>query len=421
LQVYFELLVLLLLTRAAGEATERVSLPASAGEIAAGIMFAAVAAWLGNTHIFASQLASSDVLYTAANLGIFFLVLLAGIEMEPKEIAQSAPGSFAVAFGGMILPLAGGYSLAWLFLPDSELKQVQALLTGVALSISAIPATVKVLTDFGQLHSRIGKMVVSAAVIDDVLGLLLLAILLAVIQTGNVPDLGSFVLLLAKIFGFFALTVALGAHVYPRVSRGLKTMQATALEFSALSAVALAYGLLAEALGMHWMLGAFMAGLYFEQFRVGFRAYNEMRVIFTAVTRGLLGPLFFAYIGLRVDLGALTAVPLFLFLLIVVGFFGKLVGAGLPAYWVGLSRRESLAVGVGMSARGAVELVVISIAYEAGVFARGNQDHAIVAHLFSSLILMGVVTTLVAPILLRSILRRNEGKGGPPDSARRRS
>jgi Kef-type K+ transport system membrane component KefB len=74
-----------------------------------------------------------------------------------------------------------------------------------------------------------------------------------------------------------------------------------------------------------------------------------------------------------------------------------------------------------MSARGAVELVVISIAYEAGVFAQGNQDYAIVAHLFSSLILMGVVTTLVAPILLRSILRRNEGKGGPPDSARRRS
>ncbi len=192
--------------------------------------------------------------------------------------------------------------------------------------------------------------------------------------------------------------------VYPRVRRGIELMQATALEFTALAVVGLAYGLFAELLGMHWILGAFMAGLFFEPSRVGQRTYDEMKLICETLTRGALGPLFFAYIGLRVDPGAIGAVPLFLFLVITVAFLGKFVGAGLPAWMAGLNVRQASAVGVGMSARGAVELVVLSIAFEQGVFAAGNNDDPIVANLFSSLILMGVFTTLLAPILLRRVL-----------------
>jgi len=211
-------------------------------------------------------------------------------------------------------------------------------------------------------------------------------------------------LILAKVVAFFAVTVTLGTRVYPRVSRGLKALQVAAMELSALAAVALGYGLLAEALDMHWILGAFMAGLFFEKSRVGSKAYNEMKLICGAVTSGLLAPLFFASIGLRVDLTAIAAVPLFLILLIAIAFAGKLVGSGLPALWTGLNRREGLAVGIGMSARGAVELVVLSIAYESGLFFQGENSDPIVAYLFSSLVLMGVVTTLLTPILIRRTL-----------------
>jgi Kef-type K+ transport system membrane component KefB len=107
------------------------------------------------------------------------------------------------------------------------------LLTGVALSISAIPATVKVFADLDLLHTRVGETVVSAALFDDVLGLLLLAVLVAVIETGHIPDFVTLTLLLSKVALFFAITVALGAHVYPRISRGIKAMRATAIEFSA--------------------------------------------------------------------------------------------------------------------------------------------------------------------------------------------
>jgi len=407
LEVFLELLILLIVGRACGEAAERLRQPASAGEIFAGIVLAAIVAWFGQDIPFVAALVSSEALIYTADVGIFCLVFLAGIEMEPKEVAQSPVRSLAVAIGGMVVPLIGGVALAWLFLPDSEQRQTLALLTGIVLSITALPATVKVLEEFDLLHTRVGELIVGAALFDDVLGLFLLAVLLAVIETGHVPEMATLALLIGKVVVFFTITVVLGAHVYPHVSRGLNLMQAAAFEFSALAVIGLAYGLLAEALGMHWVLGAFMAGLFFEPSRVGITAYNEIKLIFTAVTSGFLAPLFFVSIGLRVDLAALTGVPLFLLLLLAAAFLGKVLGAGLPALWTGLPRREALAVGVGMSARGAVELVVLSIAYDAGLFAQADHTDPVTRHLFSSLVLMGVVTTMLAPVLLRYIFPRS--------------
>jgi Kef-type K+ transport system membrane component KefB len=410
LAVFLQLFVLLLLTRAFGEAAERFGQPASVGEILAGVALAAVAVQFGDAIPLMAALTENRVLEAVANVAIFFLVLLAGIEMQPGELAEASRHSLLVALGGVVVPFAGGFALAWAFLPETDHKQAQAVMVAVALSISAIPATIKVFSDSGLLHTRLGETVVSAAVFDDIIGLFLLAVLVSLIETGNVPDLTTFSILLVKVVAFFAVTIALGAHVYPRVSRGAKALQAASMELSALAAVALGYGLLAEALGMHWILGAFVAGLFFEPSRVGSKAYNEIKLIFGAVTRGFLGPLFFASIGVRVDLTAVTGVPVFLVLLVLVAFFGKLLGAGLPALWAGFDRRESLAVGVGMSARGAIELVVLSIASEAGLFAQGDQGHPVVAHLFSALILMAVATTLLTPLLLRLILKR----GSPP-------
>ena len=399
-----QVLLLLLLARALGEAAERLGQSASVGEIATGVLLALIAAWLPWEIDLLTGLAESETLARIADLAIFFLVLLAGVELEPREIAENSAGALAVALGGMVLPLVAGAALAWAALPATDLRQAQALMVGVALSISAIPATVKVLTELGLLHSRLGETVVAAAIFDDVLGLFLLAVLLGLIEGGRVPDLGTLGLLLVKIAGFFAITVALGAHVYPRVRKGLKVMQIAAVEFSALVAVALAYGLLAEVLGLHWVLGAFMAGLYFERARVGHLAYTEMKVTLSALAYGLLGPIFFAFIGLRVDLGALTAIPLLLVLLIAAAFLGKILGAGLPALAIGLPRREALGVGIAMSARGAIELVVLSIAYEAGLF---PDDDPVAGPLFSALVLTAVVTTLATPILLRRAVPPN--------------
>jgi Kef-type K+ transport system membrane component KefB len=406
MELFLEVIVLLAVTRILGEAAERLGHPALVGEVIAGILLAALAMRIGDAVPFLTRLATSEALDYVASLGIFFIVLSAGIEMKPREFTEHSADAFAVAFGGVLVPLATGFALAALFLPESGLKHAQALFVGVALSVTAIPATIRVFTAFGLLHSRVGQMVLSAAIFDDILALFLLAILTAVIGTGEVPDLMALGLLLAKVVVFFFVTISLGVHAYPRISRRLKGLRAAALEFSALLAVALAYGLLAEALGMHWVLGAFLAGLYFEPSRVGGENYQDIKLIVTGVTGGLLGPLFFAYIGLRIDVGAITAVPLFLSLVITVAILGKVLGAGLPALMLGLKRREALAVGVGMTSRGAVELIVVGIAYEAGITTRAGAGDPVVDNLISALVLTAVLTTLLAPILLRRILRR---------------
>ncbi len=408
MEVFSELLFFLIVARLFGEATERAGHPSSVGEIIAGMTLAGVVLMFGDDLSFLHHLPESKVLSMVENVGIFALVLLAGIEMEPDEIAKHSKAYMAVAAGGMIVPLLGGVALAWWFLPSSELKQAQVMITGVAFSISAIPVSVKILTDMGQMHSAAGRTIIAAALFDDIYGLFLLAIVLALVETGQVPDPAAFALLVGKVVAFFVITVLLGTHVYPRFSKHLKAMQAASIEFSALAAVAIAYGWLAEVLGMHWILGAFMAGLYFESSRVGVRAYRDLRLFFSVVTQGFLGPLFFLSIGLRVSLDAVIEIPLFLVLVIAIAFFGKLVGAGVPSLMTGLSKREAAAVGVGMNARGAVELIVLSIAQQAGLFEYVPGDGPIVRNLYSALVLMGVVTTVLSPLLLRRILRKVE-------------
>ena len=409
MEIFLQILVVLILARLFGEAAERLGQSASVGELLAGIALALAGLYLAPLTPWLSGLAElqeSAVLAHLGTLGIFFLVLMAGIEMQPKEIAETSKAAFLVALGGMLVPLAAGCGFGWLILPEGPLKVPQALVIGVAMSITAIPATVKVLSEFDLLHSKLGETVVAAAVFDDVFGLFLLAVVTAVVQTGSLPDLGSALWLLGKIALFFAITIALGVHIYPRVSRGLKQMQADALELSALVIAALAYGLLAELLGMHWILGAFVAGLYFESARVGAAAYRDIRVTVAAITGGVLGPFFFVSIGLTVELEAIAAVPLVLGALIVLAFAGKALGAGLTARMAGLPGPAALAAGVAMTSRGAVELVVLSVAYEAGVFAVADGDAAVVRHLFSALVIMALANTFLMPLALRAALRR---------------
>jgi Kef-type K+ transport system membrane component KefB len=178
------------------------------------------------------------------------------------------------------------------------------------------------------------------------------------------------------------------------------------LELSALVIAALAYGILAELLGMHWIVGAFMAGLYFEGARVGEAVYRDIRVTVAAITGGVLGPFFFVSIGLSVELEAIAALPVIVGALIVLAFAGKMLGAGLSARLAGLPWSAALAVGVGMTSRGAVELVVLRVAQEAGVFAAGDGDPAVVRYLFSALVIMALANTFLMPVALRAVLRR---------------
>lgn len=402
MDLFFVLLVLLVATRSLGEVAEWLGQPALVGELIAGIVLGTVAAQHTELLPHIAGLDKSPVFDSIIDLGMFFIMLFAGVELQPSQLIRYSRGAFVVAIFGMLLPMALGVGLGWAFLPASDSLLAQCIFLGTALAITAVPATVRILMDLGRLDSPSGQIIVSAAVFDDILSLILLAVLTALMEAGQGGDL-DLVPLALKILAFFAITTVIGVLVFPLGGRLLRGIKQKELEFSALLVSALAFSVLAELLELHFIVGAFMAGLFFGRKTIDEPAYDDVRNKLSAMTFGFLAPIFFASVGLHLDFSAVFAVPAFVACLLFAAFAGKFIGAGLAARSIGLSRREAAAVGVGMSARGAVELVIANIALEAGLFEIAGRTAPVIEHMFSAVVIMAVLTTLVTPILLKQI------------------
>ena len=402
MELFFILLVLLVTTRIFGEVAERLGQPSLVGELIAGIVLGAVAAKYTYLHPDIDLLQENHVFDAITDLGMFFIMLYAGVELQPHQLIKYSKGSFAVAVSGMVLPMVLGIGLGWIFLPASDVFFAQCVFLGTALSITAVPATVRILMDLGKLESRSGQIIVTSAVFDDILSLILLAWLTALI--GAEPGDGfALDILLFKVFVFFVITIIIGVFVFPFGGRFMRGTKQKEFEFSALLVGALAFSVLAEILDLHFIIGAFMAGLFFGRNTIDESTYEDVRNKTSAMTYGFLAPIFFASVGLNLDFSAIYAVPAFVVCLLIAAFAGKFIGAGAAALHMGYSRREAAAVGAGMSARGAVELVIADIALKAGLFDNLGVVSPVVENMFSSIVIMAVLTTIVTPIMLKRI------------------
>jgi len=404
--ILYILLVLLIATRLAGEVAERLGQPPLLGELIAGVLLGLVAGHWSGVFPILSNLGDNEVFGALSDLGVFFLMLHAGVELRPRELVKASRAALIVGAAGLLLPFALGLGFGWAVLPDSGLKATQTLFLGTALAVTAVPVAVRVLMDMDALDSRAGRLVVAAALVDDVLSLVLLAALTAAIRQGHLPGGIGLVPPLLRVAAFFVVAVAVGKWVFPTVGRWLKRARAGEFEFSMLLVAALAYAELAEVLDLHFILGAFFAGLFFGRRTVDPEVYEETRTKIRGLTTGFLAPIFFASVGLHLDLAAVTAIPLVLTGLVVLAVVGKVAGAGLGARVAGLSGRTSLVVGVAMNARGAVELIIADVALKAGLFATPDPPPPEVAHLFSAVVIMALVTTLMTPLALKWALAR---------------
>jgi len=255
-------------------------------------------------------------------------------------------------------------------------------------------------------------VIVTAAVFDDVLSLLLLAFLTGMVS-GDGPTTGVGMAELGlDIISFFAISIVVGVYGFPKGAILLKHIKEKEFDFSLILIAAFAFAVLAEFMGLHFILGPFVAGMFVGRRVLDKTTYNSVKSKISATTLGFLAPVFFASVGFNLELAAFVEVPVFLALLVIAAFIGKIVGAGVMARLRGFPRRESLAVGVGMSARGAVELVIADIALKAGLFATANGTDAadpVVSHVFSAVVVMAIITTIVTSVSLRYILTAAHG------------
>ena len=398
-------LILLVVTRAFGELAERARLPALVGELIAGIFLGYLLQRYGGLAPSILFAANSEIFAGLAELGMFFLMLLAGIRMEPLDFARSSKSAVLIAVGGMLVPVSIGFGLGFAVLPESSFKIAQALFLGVALAITAVPVAVRIFMDLGALESRVGKAVIAAALWDDVLSLFLMALLLAAIggQATGTFAAADLLPVIGHVLVFFAVTIPVGLYVVPLVGKSFKYLRFPEVDFSMLLIVALGYAVLAELLQLHMIIGAFLAGMFFHPKVVEKKIYDRVEQQMSGLTRGFLAPIFFVSVGFHLDFSSVVHVPGFVLLLTGLALASKLIGAGIPAYWIGFSKREALLVGVGMSGRGAVELIIAGVALEAGLFLQPEPPGPIVGSLFSAIVIMAIVTTVVTPIALRML------------------
>lgn len=359
-------------SQAAGWLSHRLRLPTVFGTLIAGVLLGpSVLGWV----------ASSEILTDLAQIGVLILMFLSGLDTDLTEMRRLGKAAFLTATGGVILPLILGTILAMAF----GLALLPSLFAGAILTATSVSITARTLQELGRLHSREGMVILGAAVIDDVLGVLVLSLVIGLSGDGN----GLWMIL--KMLVFLPLAFIVGTLVMPTVSKWIKNWQEHEAGLTIILAVVLLYAWSSEALGgMGAVTGAYLAGLL-----VG-RTEIKERVERGAGTLGHIFfiPLFFASIGLGMHARLIDSLLIFTLCLIVVAIASKGIGCWFGARVGGCNGFESLCIGAGMISRGEVALVIVTL---------GLQARVIDDNLFSATVVMILATTLLAPVLLRLV------------------
>ncbi len=407
------LLILFVVARLAGEAMEQVGQSPMIGEVLAGIAIGpAVLGWIDPNPLVEPGVSLGIV----AQLGVLVLVLLAGIEVgrEGLHLAFQERGA-VVAVASFVLPFALGYAFGLAL----GLTFPQSLFLGTALAVTALPISVRILMDLNLLHSRVGRAIVSAALVNDLVAFALFGLVVQFHRVGGTsPDPWTTGYVLATILLFIGLVVLVSV-VLKRAMRpaapGVSKMQALIERLRgqergmAVSIIiALSLGAAAEAVGIHFAIGVFYGGILLGPSLLGESRFVRIRSAVSVVTFGFFAPIFFAVVGLNFTF-SLSSWPLIV-AVTAVAFVGKLLGGILGGYPVGFRGGPLLALGVGLNARGMMELLLAQVALSTGIIG---------ADLYSALIVMTLVTTFTTPPLLKRIMRGFRARDVLPEIATR--
>jgi Kef-type K+ transport system membrane component KefB len=392
LPFFANLLLLLVLARVFGEVMERFKQPAMIGEILAGVV-------LGPTML--NIMVRNEELKVISELGVFLLVIIAGLEINIRNIANTSRGrNLITSLLAFFIPIGSGVAVAKAF----DLELVPSIFVGLCVAITALPVSVRILMDLGQLKSEVGQRIISVAIFDDVLALTILGVLLDVNSASDSSiqvlgwtialTLGKILLLMAGLVLAYRLINKLTDRenfIEAQLDKLLQLMRGKESLLAIMFAFILIFASLTEAVGLHFIIGAFFASMLLSKELLGATHFHEFEKTTHGMAMGFLAPIFFAGIGLEFQFSSISEWGL-LAAIIGVSFGSKIVGGYLGARFAGLRHRKALTLGIGLNARGIMELVIANIAYREGLIG---------VELFSILVIMGVVTTLNTPMLLK--------------------
>ena len=378
------LAVILLATKALGVLSERVHMPQVVGALVAGVL-------LGPSVFgFVSE---TDFLVKTSEIGVIMLMFLAGLDTDLAELKKTGFASFVIAVIGAVLPLIGGTICYEIFFKDlaDPMDFLKALFIGVVLTATSVSITVETLREMGKLKGKVGTAVLGAAVIDDILGIIVLTVI-----TGFADPSVKPIRVMGNIVLFFVFIAIIGIIFY----KAFQKMDIIWSNHRRLAIVSLAFcfilSYIAEVFfGIADITGAYFAGIILCNI-LDLREYVAKKI--NIMNYMFFAPIFFSSIGIKTNLEGFTSeIAAFSIVLLVIAILTKVLGCGLGAKLFKFTNHEALAVGVGMISRGEVALIVAQKGAAAGLI---NTD------LFPAIVLVVVVTTLVTPILLKLVMNK---------------
>ena len=377
--------IILLSTKIFSLLSQKVNMPQVVGALLVGVL-------LGPSCL--NILHETDFLTKSAEIGVIFLMFLAGLDTDFDDLKATGKSSVIIAFVGVLIPLGSGFLTYYLFFhgqrPDTMIF-LESAFVGIVLTATSVSITVETLREMGKLKGKMGTSILGAAIIDDILGI----IALTVITSFTVPGVDIMVVLL-KILLFFVFIAVCGFFVF-RLFRKLEIVYGTKRR---VAIYAVAFCLLLSYIsevyfGVADITGAYFAGLILCNVTET-KSYIASKINITSYM--FFTPIFFASIGIT---GMSQELILFTLALLIVAILSKIVGCGLGAKICGFSNMDSLAIGVGMISRGEVALIVAQ---------KGEQAGLISPTLFPAIVLVVIVTTLITPILLKAVVYMKEQK-----------
>lgn len=376
----FDLALILISTKLFGLITKKVKMPQVVGALLAGVI-------LGPAVL--NVLSETEFIQKLAELGVIVLMFTAGLETDINQLKKTGKASFIIAVLGVIIPLAGGFFIASIFNKGNDVNTIlQNVFIGIILTATSVSITVETLKEMGKLSTRAGNAILGAAIIDDILGIIALTITTSLAD----PSI-NVIIVLAKIVMFF-IFAGLSGYLFhwafikldERYQRDLRRFVIIAFVFCLLLSFSAE-----EFFGVADITGAFIAGLVISDSNRS--KYLNSR--FETLSYMLLSPIFFASIGIKVQLTAMTkTIFIFAILLLLVAILSKVIGCGLGAKLCKYSNREAIQIGTGMISRGEVALIVAN---------KGIAMGLMLPEFLAPVVIVVVFTTIVTPILLKVV------------------